>query len=1357
MRWKPSRAGILNIWEYDDQTFAFGDGRLVLRGRNGSGKSNALSLLFPFLLDGVMSAARMDPMGGARSMKSLLLGRDDTDGGGYQHDSGTGYVWMEFERGDERCTVGAGAAATVHRDADVWFFVTGERVGDGFELTAGDIPLGRRQLTERLGNAAVFSTADDYRQAVDRHLLGLGTPRYRSLVDLLLTLRRPHLAGKLDTEHLSATLSAGLGELDTSLIDDVAHSFDDLDAMQHELEGLTASLEAVERFLPVYREHLIAAARSRAAAVVSTADELRRVERDQRSTSTRLDAARTAEAGATEQLAEATTAKAQIEARITAIQSSDAYKSVAALDEVRKSAENAATQSKKSAARATDSAERAAAEANRRHRAASEVQARGSDRDQAVRTWNELAAAAGTQIGLESDPFDHDRAIALVTERRTQLQRVQELADASTAAATRADLATDAVNGSRERAQAAVSERDRAAEALERERTALADRWTTWWGRVVALVERVQTDSTPLDVPDPDAVPGAERGDSLEPAETTRPSGDRDPGDRDPGDRDPGDRDLESGLERGLEHDDVLRSRRADGWIGQVDTALAVAVQRCADAVAEQQKVVADLTDERRQVANEPNPGPPLKPTRPDAANDSAPGAPLYMCVDFAEGLDEATRAGLESALDASGLLDARVTPDGLPPDSLDAALVAQRPVTPDGSTLADVLIPTPTSELDAARIDAVLHAIPLDSDVVQFGRDGRWRLGPLAGRYLHDDARYIGHAARERRRTERLALLDGQIAEAEAELVQRNVTSADTDEQRSELGDLRAQQPPTAPLLGALGEHRRRSDLAAQAAELQVEAARVADQATADAEAASTDLHRHAVASRLPTTTAELREIADALHRVDAQRTQVERREDARDAARRQLSDVEQSLEQAQRRAADDEAEATADSTRSAAELARFEELRVAVGADADAAVARLADAESALAGANERVVVAGDQRRQAELDAVKLAEHLDGLTDRHAASARDAASAVGGFQIICASEIAEILDVDGVATGADELDAARLVMSETAVPAVDATNRMERAHREILLDGLRAGHDPSMPKVDGIDVVRVGTADGDLPIGTLARQLHDEHGRTAQLLSEQEREIFETHLLTRIGESLRALLLEADEFQHRINAEMADAPTESGMVVELKWEIASDEVGLADAVRALRTAPEMLGPERRESLREFFMQRIADLRSSDPGRSFAETLTTALDYRSWHAFTLFARFSDGSRQKVTRKFYKGLSGGEAASLLHLPLFAAAAAQYSAGAVHGPRLIALDEAFVGIDDQMRARLMGLLTQLDLDVVLTSHEFWGFYDTVPALVLYDLTRRPPLPGVHAQRFDWTAGVDDEPDEPDEQS
>jgi hypothetical protein len=58
----------------------------------------------------------------------------------------------------------------------------------------------------------------------------------------------------------------------------------------------------------------------------------------------------------------------------------------------------------------------------------------------------------------------------------------------------------------------------------------------------------------------------------------------------------------------------------------------------------------------------------------------------------------------------------------------------------------------------------------------------------------------------------------------------------------------------------------------------------------------------------------------------------------------------------------------------------------------------------------------------------------------------------------------------------------------------------------------------------------------------------------------------------------------------------------------------------------------------------------------------------------------------------------------------------------------------------------MRGRLMGLLVSLDLDVLLTSHEFWGTYPEVPQIVVYDLMRRPPSPGVSAQQFTWRAGI-----------
>ena len=90
-RFKPSRAGVINIWDYVDEEWAFADGRLALRGHNGSGKTKALEVLFPFVLDGMADSRRLDPFSGEnRTMKSNLLFRGQ--------ESEYGYVWMEFAR-----------------------------------------------------------------------------------------------------------------------------------------------------------------------------------------------------------------------------------------------------------------------------------------------------------------------------------------------------------------------------------------------------------------------------------------------------------------------------------------------------------------------------------------------------------------------------------------------------------------------------------------------------------------------------------------------------------------------------------------------------------------------------------------------------------------------------------------------------------------------------------------------------------------------------------------------------------------------------------------------------------------------------------------------------------------------------------------------------------------------------------------------------------------------------------------------------------------------------------------------------------------------------------------------------------
>ena len=90
----PARpCGIRQVWQYDDE-FSFGDGRLLLRGKNGAGKSKALEILLPFLLDG--DTRKIDASGGGKtSLKWLML-----DGWA----AGTnrlGYLWAELTRVDD--------------------------------------------------------------------------------------------------------------------------------------------------------------------------------------------------------------------------------------------------------------------------------------------------------------------------------------------------------------------------------------------------------------------------------------------------------------------------------------------------------------------------------------------------------------------------------------------------------------------------------------------------------------------------------------------------------------------------------------------------------------------------------------------------------------------------------------------------------------------------------------------------------------------------------------------------------------------------------------------------------------------------------------------------------------------------------------------------------------------------------------------------------------------------------------------------------------------------------------------------------------------------------------------------------
>ena len=206
--------------------------------------------------------------------------------------------------------------------------------------------------------------------------------------------------------------------------------------------------------------------------------------------------------------------------------------------------------------------------------------------------------------------------------------------------------------------------------------------------------------------------------------------------------------------------------------------------------------------------------------------------------------------------------------------------------------------------------------------------------------------------------------------------------------------------------------------------------------------------------------------------------------------------------------------------------------------------------------------------------------------------------------------------------------------------------------------------------------------------------------------------------------------------------NSELDQRPASSGIKLHFVWEVDADAPDDLDiARRLLLKMTAAWSPAERDSIGRFLHGRINAERAADETAPWQEHLRRALDYRAWHRFTI-QRFQDGQWKKLTKQTYGTGSGGEKALTLTLPQFAAAAAHYRSAAPHAPKLILLDEVFIGIDVPTRARLMGLLDSFDLDFVMTSEREWGCYPTLPALAICQLASRPDSPAVHVTRWVW---------------
>ncbi|MES1243505.1 MAG: TIGR02680 family protein [Acidobacteriota bacterium] len=1312
-RFQLQRAGIFNLWQYDEQELRFEDGRLILRGENGAGKSKALELLLPFLLDADLSPQRLDPFGGtSRTMEWNLL----QDG---RYDSRVGYVWLELGRrteegDDEHWTLGCGLRASQRtRRVDSWYFLTRLRIGEGLALLSHRTPLLRDQLRQQIGEQGwVFDTGREYREKLDHHLFGLGEDRFATLRHLLLQLRRPHLSERLDPPTLSETLKESLPPLDPFLIGQLSESFERLDNDQKELARVESAAAGVASFLDLYRDYGRGMARSRAAEVRQadsryhrTAAEMREAEEGYRSQD-----ALCAELARREQETEVETEAAR--GRLRALEQSDAMRSAEALRAKRETAAVLARQ----AARSRDDSEMESrrAEGLRRELERAEAGARQADDERDDRSA--AAQAAGREADLEVihaaglQALDRPPA-ALATVRSAVRRREEGIAELRQDAAEldrvrlREELAREGLRDLDAQVRAAA-ERSRAARvSLDRQRADLHEALLSWSQGLAELRLDDEAFANLQERIEEIAAGGPDR--------------------------------LASGVEvAAAPFRDALVRRQAE------------LESEAATVDAERQAT----EEERLQVAEARELGPEPPRTRV-AERAGRPGAPLYLLCDFAPGLAEVEQAGLEAALEAAGLLDAWIAPDGamLSPGTLDTWLVPA-PLQA-GPTLRDVLVPAPGHGVASEALDAVLRSVDLGEGLQSISADGHFRLGILQGAGSKPVAEHVGAGAREAARQRRLAELDARLAALAERLAslaaQVGELEARLERLRQETGSL----PSTAPLLAAWhqaeaaagDEARRRSELA------------VAESALAALRAVREDLER-----RLQARARELG-LANHLNDLDGHRERLRQFETAFERLVQAASAAVQAREHCElagRRA--DEA------------VGRLEELRLRaqeIAADAEAARAEHEELEATV-GADVREILRLHQEEARRLDDLRTRRRVLEQEARAAAEQRarfqerlelrraelagrdeERARAVARLRTIVDAGwlplVLSVLPEEPAWSLTRALDLAREIDRETrevdlAQEAADRRAKRLWERFQILAADLGADYQPRLDQDEELILVRVAFNGRDHDVKGLLDALRESIEVRRALLADHERELLRRFLLGEVGDHLRNRLRQARSLVGEMNDLLERCRTASGMALKLAWDpVAESAPEVRDAVGLLNRDFALLQDAERLRLEAFFQARISAARDQWEAVPWREHLMAALDYRSWYRFRILRRTGESTDWiELTRRGHGASSGGEKAVALHLPLFAAAAAHYRSARPTAPRLILLDEAFAGIDQGMRGRCMGLLVALDLDFLMTSHDEWGCYEELPAVATYQLYRDPALEGVAAVRMVW---------------
>lgn len=1334
-RWKMNRIGFVNFWLYDEEDFEFEDGKLLLRGQNGSGKSITTQSFIPFVLDGDRTPSRLDPFSSSdRRMEYYFLGEEGRE-------ESTGYLFLEFRKEDseEYRTIGIGQKAKRGKTMDFWGFVIldGRRVGYDLwlykEVGSNKIPFDKREMKGELGEDNFFTDSQsEYKKHVNQYIFGFRKEeQYEQFIKLLVKVRAPKLSKEFKPTKVYDILNDSLQTLTDEDLRPMVDAMEKMDEIQDSLEMLNRAFGDVKIIRNEYNHYNQYMLAKKAQNYLNKKQE---VEIEQARLEEQEQKQREAEAEqkkAAEETVRLTEEKKLKETECSALMDPELEKADQKLGKLKGDYSEAREGEQRWKNRIEDFKVQIREEERNLKKLQDSMEQRRDtlkerreelDEQQEILQW-EQHEKVKQKISLEEyEEKDEITANLLIrknqlTEGKNVLYRYEEISNRYEEAA-----------GQLEEAKRKKTEEEQQLETAEEQ---VADRTDEWITEVFRRVENASEWH-----PDRDVLQQAEQK-----VKQYRSVSD------------------------GMEIQEIFRG----DYEGQRQQ-LADEKNKIQSQLADQNEILKETKEQLQQVQEQKE----LEPERNEAVEKSRESLkqagimaiPFYKTVEFSKDLDETACARLEAQLQQSGVLDALVVPreDFAKiktdyPEFLDVVLQTEGRGDSNFTKLT-ISEDLPQKLTEPVReILSNMHEKEGRTQGIYFGTDGIFQHGILTGKADKKAAEYVGYLARKRRKEQRIQELQEQIEE-----IGRKIEKLENEIQKIQERMDRQQEeylgiPGFSKIQTALSkkeeQERLLEMLEQEYLKLQEQEYRLSEQKKQ-----------------------QYQEVLKVCKQLPYSRT-VEAYEEAINAAEeygRLWQCIRQELLhiQTEHSSCMDKKEQIERSNENLD--AAFAEKRV-YSTKAKEYEIQIRQLEEYL-NSPERV------EKTKRLNQVK--DELKQINEKLSNLQSDMAKQEGMLQV-WRKDLPEqkaklqeaIIEETALRNYFEEELDLKLILSREGRTVWDCAGEAVK-----LLRGSDKNREPSemlqslhdtYHKHNG-SLVSYGTCIeecfGDAEtVGAIRKRyrivsvwngkkvyleefyivLKRTIEETQLLIQDKDRELFEDILSQTISQQLTDRISESRRWTMDMSNLMKEIDTSMGLRFSLEWKPCKAEndreLDTADLEQILLRDRELLTVEDIEKVAGHFRSKIrtekAKLEEEGTIINYMDLVRDALDYRKWFEFQMFFRRGEETKKPLTNAAFNRFSGGEKAMAMYVPLFGAVNAQYKkADNKDHPRIIALDEAFAGVDDKNIKSMFELVHKLDFDYIMNSQALWGCFETVKGLRIAELHRPENSQVVSVIRYTW---------------